>query len=156
MIALADVAVGVSDAKAASTWWEEKLGFSTYTLDGPGGHAVLVAPPGERFLLHLCAGFESVSPGNTGIAFMTDDFDSLLTRMIEAGVVFPEPPTKQEWGGSAKFADPDGNVFWLLGATKEFVRSEAARRATPFPSSRTPAQVDSHGQAPAKKRRRTK
>lgn len=57
MLALADVAVVVSDAKASAKWWVKNLGFATFTVGGEGGHAILVAPPGERFVLHLCEGF---------------------------------------------------------------------------------------------------
>ena len=34
---------------------------------------MLVAPPGDRFILHLCEGFAPLEPGDTGIAFLTDD-----------------------------------------------------------------------------------
>lgn len=105
MLAIADVAVVVSDAKASAQWWKEKVGFAIHTLPG-SAHAVLVAPAGERFILHLCEGLESVDPGNTGIALMTDQIESLVRRMTEAGVAFPEPLTREKWGGSAKFADP--------------------------------------------------
>ncbi|MGI0129932.1 MAG: VOC family protein [Thermoplasmata archaeon] len=122
MLAIADVAVVVSNAKAAAKWWKESVGFSTYTIPG-SGHAVLVAPPGERLILHLCEGFEAVDPGNTGIGFVTDEIDRMVHRMTEAGVTFPEPLSREKWGGMAKFADPDGNVFWLLEAPTAMVRA---------------------------------
>lgn len=128
MIALADVAIVVSDAKASAQWWKEKVGFAVHTLEG-SGHAVMIAPPGDRFILHLCEGIEDVEPGNTGIAFMTDEIDAMVARMAAAGVTFTEPLQKSDWGGSAKFADPDGNVFWLLGAPADFVQKAAALRA---------------------------
>jgi predicted enzyme related to lactoylglutathione lyase len=131
MLALADFAVTVTNAKASAEWWEDKAGFTTHTVGGPGGHAVMVAPPGERFLLHLCEGIERVEPGNTGIAFMTDEIERQVRSMESAGVVFIEPLKMESWGGSAKFSDPDGNVFWLLGAPKQFIRQELARRARP-------------------------
>lgn len=141
MIALGDCAVVVSDAPRAARWWEEKLGFAVHTV-GRGPHAMMVAPPGDRFILHLCEGFEPVSPGNTGIAFVTDDFDRLVVRMAAAGVEFPEPRQKTSWGGMAKFADPDGNVFWLLSAPTTFIRTERERRAQggalPRPRARNP------------------
>jgi predicted enzyme related to lactoylglutathione lyase len=129
MIALADVAVTVKDAKASAEWWQQKLGFGTHTVGRPGGHAIMVAPPGDRFVLHLCQGFAPPDPGNSGIAFVTDEIESLVARMLAGGVVFPEPLTKQSWGSMAKFEDPDGNVFWLLEAPTAFIRSEAGRRA---------------------------
>lgn len=131
MLALADFAVTVTDAKVTARWWQETFGFGVHTVGDAGGHSVLVAPPGERFLLHLCEGFEPVEPGNTGIAFMTDAFDDLVHRMEAAGVRFTDPPRKEDWGGSAKFADPDGNIFWLLGAPREFIEREIAQRAGP-------------------------
>ena len=129
MIALADCAVTVSDAQQAARWWSEKLGFRVHTVGEAGGHAVLVAPPGDRFVLHLCQGFAPVEPGNTGVAFVTDEIDSLVARMRAGGVEFPEALTKQSWGSMAKFADPDGNIYWLLEAPASFIRAET--RAVP-------------------------
>ena len=129
MIALADCAVTVSDTASATRWWVEKLGFQVHKV-GNGEHAVMVAPPGDKFVLHLCAGFEPVEPGNTGIAFMTDDIEGLVGRMVAAGVEFPQPLTKESWGAMAKFADPDGNIYWLMGAPTAFVRQERERRAS--------------------------
>jgi predicted enzyme related to lactoylglutathione lyase len=138
MLALADFAVTVSNAKASADWWQRKIGFGVHTIDGPSGHAVMVAPPGERFLLHLCQGFEPVEAGNTGIAFVTDDIERLVRRMESEGVVFTQPLQVQSWGGSAKFADPDGNVFWLLGASSKFIRSQSALQAKPTKSRASP------------------
>jgi catechol 2,3-dioxygenase-like lactoylglutathione lyase family enzyme len=135
MIALADCAVAVADAEEAARWWTEKLGFTAHTV-GTGTHAVMVAPPGDRFVLHLCEGFEAVQPGNSGIAFVTDDLEGMVGRMEASGVQFAEPLKKEPWGGMAKFADPDGNIYWLLGAPTSFIRKESARRA---PSGRRPS-----------------
>jgi catechol 2,3-dioxygenase-like lactoylglutathione lyase family enzyme len=128
-IAMSDVAVVVKDANASARWWGENLGFLTHTVGPPGSHALMVAPPGDRFLLHLCEGFEPVEPGNSGIGFVTDDIETLVERMTKGGVRFPEPFEKTEWGGRAKFADPDGNVFWLIGTSGSFLRREVGRTA---------------------------
>jgi len=128
MIAVADVAVVVSNSQKAAAWWSRKLGFATHTIGG-AGHAVLVAPPGDRFILHLCEGFAPLEPGDTGIAFVTDEFTALVRRMVQGKVKFPEPPQKQSWGSMAKFADPDGNIFWLLVGPGALVRSAVKRRA---------------------------
>ena len=144
MLALADVAVGVRDAKASARWWHETMGFETHTVGAPGSHALMVAPPGDRFVLHLCEGFEPVEPGNTGIAFVTDEIEAWVARMQAAGVRFPQPLTRTDWGGSAKFADPDGNIFWLVGAPTAFVEAEVGRRAgkVPTPSRTAPRRRD--------------
>ena len=128
MIALADVAVVVSNAKASAKWWGKNLGFSSYTVGG-GGHAVLVAPPGERFVLHMCESFAPLEPGDSGIAFVTDEMDALVARMAKGAVYFPEPPKKERWGRMAKFADPDGNIFWLLEVPTPMVRATLNSRA---------------------------
>ena len=128
MIALGDCAIAVSNANESARWWNEKLGFAIHTV-GNGKHAVMVAPPGDRFVLHLCEGFESVQAGNSGIAFVTDDLEGLVSRMEAGGVAFPEPLRKGAGLGMAKFADPDGNVFWLLGAPTTFIRAETRLRA---------------------------
>jgi len=138
VIAIADVAVVVSDAKKSARWWEKNLGFHSYTLGGKG-HATLVAPPGDRYVLHLCEGFAPLEPGDTGIAFVTDELAELAARMVKAGVAFPEPPHPERWGSSAKFADPDGNIFWLLGVPTALVQATLESRA-PRSQKRPPAQ----------------
>jgi len=142
MIDLADVAVVVANAKAAARWWTKNLGFATFTLGGRG-HAILVAPPGDRFVLHLCEGFAPLEPGDTGIAFVTDAIEPLIERLQRGSVRFPEPITRESWGVHAKFADPDGNIFWLLQAPRAMVRSTRGTKALP-PSprrSRRPARL---------------
>lgn len=143
MLAMADVAVAVRDAGESASWWKEKVGFAVHTIDGPEGHAVMVAPPGERFLLHLCEGFEPVDPGNTGIAFVTDEFERIAARLAAAGVTFAEPPSTDGARGRAMFSDPDGNVFWLIKAPTALVRRETQRRA-PNPS-RPPRRTRANG-----------
>jgi predicted enzyme related to lactoylglutathione lyase len=139
MLVLADVAVVVSDAKASARWWEEKVGFVSDRVHG-SDHAIVIAPPGDRFVLHLCEGFAPLEPGDSGIAFVTDAIEPLVARMLEGGVSFPEPLKKEPWGSMAKFADPDGNIFWLLEVTTKMVRETLRSRAhRPVSAGRTPA-----------------
>jgi len=128
MIALADVAVVVSNAQASADWWKKNLGFAELTIGGTG-HARMVAPPGDKFVLHLCQGFAPLEPGDTGIAFVTDDLDGLVARMLDGGVKFPVPPSPESGGRMAKFADPDGNIFWLFRMPTPMVRQTLASRA---------------------------
>jgi len=138
MIALADVGISVSNAKISAQWWKDKVGFHVFTLGGEGGHAVMIAPPGDRFVLHLCEGFERVEPGNTGVAFITDDIKGQVARMNEAGVRFSQPLAKQAWGHNAKFLDPDGNEFWLLEAPAKMIRETKANVAKGAKKAATP------------------
>ena len=138
MLAIADVAVTVTNARSSAEWWQKKVGFDVHTVGPPGGHAVMVAPPGERFVIHLCEGIAPVEPGNTGIAFMTDQLEEHVRRMEAAGVRFTEPLHQESWGGRAMFQDPDGNIFWLLGAPASFIRQELGRKAGGARSPRPP------------------
>ncbi|MGP8078094.1 MAG: VOC family protein [Thermoplasmata archaeon] len=128
MLAIADVAVVVSNAKASAKWWKKNLGFETYTVGGTG-HALMIAPPGDRFVLHLCEGFAPLEPGDSGIAFVTDTMDATVARMVKGAVKFPVPPKKEAWGTMAKFADPDGNIFWLFEMPTSMVRATLNSRA---------------------------
>jgi catechol 2,3-dioxygenase-like lactoylglutathione lyase family enzyme len=148
MMALADVAVVVSNAKESAEWWERNLGFATYTVGG-SGHAMLVAPPGDRFVLHLCEGFAPLEPGDSGIAFVTDEMDPLIARMTAGGVRFPQPLKSEDGGRMAKFSDPDGNVFWLLEASTAMIRETLEMRASREPLERRPkrkARTDARGE----------
>jgi catechol 2,3-dioxygenase-like lactoylglutathione lyase family enzyme len=145
MIAVGDVAVTVRDARASAQWWREKLGFDVHVIGPPDGHALMVAPAGERFILHLCEGFGEVEPGNTGISFVTDDLAGTCRRLEAKGVCFPEPGAADGSGRIAKFADPDGNVFWLLGAPASFIRAQTRRRAKGGPPPRGAAKTGGAG-----------
>jgi catechol 2,3-dioxygenase-like lactoylglutathione lyase family enzyme len=109
MIVFGDVAVVVSDAQASAKWWKDKCGFDVRDNEG---HWVTVAAPGSPTLLHLCQNGEH-EEGNTGIGFVTDDLAATYEAWSGRGVAFPMPPTDRGWGLSARFADPDGNVFQL-------------------------------------------
>ena len=135
MLAFADVAVSVSDAQVSARWWNQKFGFATHTIGPPGSHAVVVAPPGDRFLLHLCEKFEPVDPGNTGIAFVTDELAHEVARLEQGGVEIVE--RAEDGGATVKFADPDGNVYWLIGVPTEFIRAQVALRAPEPPPRRS-------------------
>ncbi len=104
-----DVAVVVSDAKKAKTWYTETLGFE---LREDEDHWITVAPKGANVTLHLCE-TQPLEKGNTGIGFTAKDVASLETELKKKGVIFSEPAKKLPWGTVAKFLDPDGNEFWL-------------------------------------------
>ncbi len=151
MLALADVAVVVRNANASAEWWREKLGFSVHRI---GEHAILVAPPGDRFILHLCEGFAPMEPGNTGIAFLTEDLPGLTARLMASGVEFPEPYQEGAGGSGAKFSDPDGNVFWLLGVPAPFLRRTLGLRAPGGRGPRSGSRNPPRGKARTRARRR--
>lgn len=108
-----DVAVVVSDAQKAKSWYVEKLGFKV-VLDR--GHAICVSPNVEGSLvLHLCGdNFAPLEAGNTGIGFTADGFDKTCEEMRMKGVKFSIPPKDEDGYKMAKFLDLDGNEFWLF------------------------------------------
>jgi len=109
MLTFGDVAVVVSDAKKAATWWREKLGFEIRDNEG---HWVTVAAKGSETLLHLCE-TKPLEKGNTGIGFLAKDVIAEAKALEAKGVRFTKPAHKESWGAFAMFADPDGNEFWI-------------------------------------------
>jgi len=102
------VAVVVSDAKKSAEWFEDKLGFESSSE----GHWVLVSPKGSATKIHLCEG--RPDPGNTGIAFYVKGANRLASKMKRAGVRFTREMKKADWGTNGRFADRDGNEYWLI------------------------------------------
>lgn len=102
------VAVVVSDGKKAAKWYKEKLGFE---VSIENEHWITAWPKGSQCMIHLCEG--ELEPGNTGIAFYTDDLKGAIAALKKKGVKFSKDYTKESWGEFAMFDDPDGNSFWL-------------------------------------------
>lgn len=109
---IASVAVVVSNGKKSSKWFENMLGFEVHDKEG---HWITVAPKKSKQVLHLCES-KTLEPGNTGILLLSDDIETQYKDMKKKGVEFTQKLTKTDWGSSAKFSDPDGNVFWLAEA----------------------------------------
>lgn len=109
---IASVAVVVSNSKKSKQWYEKMLGFEVRDEEG---HWITVAPKKSKQVLHLCQS-KTLEPGNTGILFLADDIEAQYKEMKKKGVKFTEKLTKSDWGSSAMFADPDGNVFSLMEA----------------------------------------
>jgi catechol 2,3-dioxygenase-like lactoylglutathione lyase family enzyme len=110
--AFSDVAVVVSDAQASAKWWKQKCGFD---VKSNAGHWVTIAAPGTDVEVHLCAGEGyAMDAGNTGIGWLVDDIFATHKKWSAKGVRFPKPPVQESASVNARFADPDGNEFWLF------------------------------------------
>ena len=101
------MAVTVSDAKKAMKWYKETLGMEVSEED----HWVTAWVKGAEWKLHLCE--TDLEPGNTGICFYSDDVKGVAESLKKKGVKFSKKYEKTQWGESAMFDDPDGNVFWI-------------------------------------------
>ena len=47
------------------------------------------------------------------ITFVADNFEATAKELKDRGVEFTQDAQKADWGTSAIFKDPDGNVFVL-------------------------------------------
>jgi predicted enzyme related to lactoylglutathione lyase len=101
------VAVMVNDPTKSALWFKEKLGFETSVK----GHWITAWPKGSEWKLHLCQG--KPEPGNSGIAFYSQDVEKTAVEMKKKGVKFSMDVTKRGSSAMAMFEDPDGNIFWL-------------------------------------------
>src|SRR2546428_9440408 len=84
------------------------------TAENPG-HWVELGPGRPRTRVHLCFMGGETEPGPAGITFITDDIQAEYERMRRAGVEFPLPPEKMEWGEwLGQVGDPGGDGVCLM------------------------------------------
>ena len=113
------VRVWVTDWDRALRFYTETLGIPTTFCSDDLGWAQLATGEGQLAL-------ERVQPGDkesealvgryVGVSLQVEDIDATHKTLVDRGVEFTMPPTKQPWGGVlAHLKDPDGNVLTLLG-----------------------------------------
>jgi catechol 2,3-dioxygenase-like lactoylglutathione lyase family enzyme len=109
MMKLSSVAVVVRDAQKAAAWWKDKVGFEVRANEG---HWVSVGAKGSPVVLHMCE-TRPLERGNTGFGFVATNVRKETSRLKRNGVRITKGPITAPWGTSARFADPDGNEFWI-------------------------------------------
>jgi predicted enzyme related to lactoylglutathione lyase len=111
------VGVPVRDQDAALAFWTEKVGLRVATDQpmGPGQRWIELAIPGAetRITLFTPPGQENRVGTFFNGSFACDDVEHTWRQMSARGVEFVKPPTKEPWGTSAIFRDPEGNSFVL-------------------------------------------
>lgn len=102
----------VSNISAAVSFYRDTLGLVLERDEGQFGYASFNA---TTVHLGMAETEDTALIGrHTGIGFIVDDIDAKYIELLDKGVEFEMPPTKQPWGGTlALFKDPDGNVFYL-------------------------------------------
>jgi serine phosphatase RsbU (regulator of sigma subunit)/catechol 2,3-dioxygenase-like lactoylglutathione lyase family enzyme len=128
--------VYVRDCDRSLDFYVNQLGFSV-VADGrfEFGRWVAVAPPDGSAILAMIApprgseNYRMIGRG-TQVAFIAEDINATFELWRSRGVHFVQPPQPQLWGGTfARFVDPDGNSFELLGSDEMSREIEAQRRA---------------------------
>jgi serine phosphatase RsbU (regulator of sigma subunit)/catechol 2,3-dioxygenase-like lactoylglutathione lyase family enzyme len=144
------VIIFVRDQEKSLRFYRDKLGFGVmvdHTFED-GARWIEVAPPDGTAQLGLALPLPGADPdkvigGETRVYFVTEDLHSKYKEWSERGVHFLFPPETPAWGGiHTRFADPDGNVFGLVGFDELSRGVEAHRRtlARKFETERRTAQ----------------
>ena len=111
------VGVPTADQDRALAFWTEKMGFRVVTDQPMGGGQrwIELAIPGAEtgIALFTPEGHEDRVGTFFNGSFGCDDVDYTYRQMLERGVEFVDPPTKQPWGTFAMFKDNEGNSFVL-------------------------------------------
>jgi serine phosphatase RsbU (regulator of sigma subunit)/predicted enzyme related to lactoylglutathione lyase len=131
------VSVFVRDVDVSLRFYVDCLGFTVaYDARLPSGERwVAVAPPDGTAVLALLGR----QPGSDEyrligrqklVTFATNDVMAKFSEWSERGVRFEHAPHTEHWGGTfARFEDPDGNSFTLVGHDVMSQQIEAQRRA---------------------------
>lgn len=105
------------DQDRAVAFYTEVLGCRVVTDApmGPGQRWIELAFPRAetKLVLFTAPGQEAMIGGFMNVTFMADDVEKTAAEMAARGVEFVKPATKEPWGTSAIFKDPDGNQFVL-------------------------------------------
>lgn len=109
--------IPVRDQKAALAFYTEKLGFKVSTdqpfddnqrwielaIPGAPTKVVLFTPPGQEDRIGTFS----------NVVFYSDNVEHTYEQLAAKGVEFAQPPKQADWGTSAVFKDPDGNMILI-------------------------------------------
>jgi serine phosphatase RsbU (regulator of sigma subunit)/predicted enzyme related to lactoylglutathione lyase len=120
---LLNVTVFVRDQERSVEFYVNRLGFrlvADYRIPS-GDRWIAVAPPDGTAILALIAPkpgdeeYKLIGQGRQ-TTFLTEDVGAKYRECCERGMTFLHPPKEPPWGGVfTSFADPDGNVFSIMG-----------------------------------------
>jgi catechol 2,3-dioxygenase-like lactoylglutathione lyase family enzyme len=111
------VTIPTRDQDQALAFYTEKLGFRVITDQpfGPGQRWIElgIGQSETAFVLFTPPGQEATIGTRFNGSLACDDVDATYRQLLERGVDFESPPTRQPWGTFAIMRDPDGNSFVL-------------------------------------------
>ncbi len=105
------VAVPVSDADRAKSFYVDQLGFSADHDYQVAEHLrfVQVTPPGSACSIAFGEGISPAEPGTLqGVQMVVNDIDAARQHLVDGGVEVSEVE-HYPWGDFVHFSDPDGN-----------------------------------------------
>jgi predicted enzyme related to lactoylglutathione lyase len=109
---IAYVNLFVSDIDRAVDFYTSTLGLELGFSDPEHGYASINAGPIQLGL--AVTDSKELVGRHTGIGLAIEDLEAEHKRLVDLGVAFESPPTRQPWGGfMALVQDPDGNIFYL-------------------------------------------
>lgn len=114
---MSDLSIGyvnvfVSDFNRSVEFFENTLGIELNMRHDEFGYASFMAGPVSFGVAQTDD--SSLIGRHTGVGFIVEDIDATHSNLVEKGVEFEMPPTKQPWGGTlALMKDPDGNIYYL-------------------------------------------
>lgn len=117
-----DVYYNVADMERAIRFYRDILGLTVLSTNP---HWTALAVGDARLGLHWTENGAPVPPiprdshgahAGATVTFKTDDIDKTYADLVNAGVKFLSPVTRNPWGALAVFEDPDGNVLKLMQA----------------------------------------
>ena len=108
--------VPTRDQPRALKFWTEVMGFRVETDQAMGSQRWIelsIKDSQTRIVLFTPEGHEDRVGSFFNGSFACDDVEYTYKQMLERGVEFTDPPTKQPWGTFASFKDVEGNSFIL-------------------------------------------
>lgn len=113
------IVFNVSDIERTRAFYGEHLGIRFEGCDGEDGGTYLMAKIGQEVDLMVFKG--DPKPGNTpNLVFGLSEggIDSLIERMVAAGVEIVTPVSEAPEGWFADFRDPDGQIVSFYQAAE--------------------------------------
>lgn len=109
--------IPVRDQQEALKFYTEKLGF-TVSTDQPFDDKqrwIELSIPGAptKIVLFTPPGHEDRIGAFSNVVFYSDNVEHTCEQLAQKGVEFAQQPKEEDWGTSAIFKDPDGNMLLI-------------------------------------------
>jgi hypothetical protein len=125
------VAISANALNASAMFYSKLFGWQTHVVSQEIVGAMAPAGPGVSLRANTPSGFPGLVP-----FIRVDDVDAALRRVVAAGSTIERAPWTVPMAGTlARFADPSGTIYGLIGAV---LPGEVPRMPMPFGSNPKP------------------